>query len=108
DRDLRPDDAAAHRLHALENPARPFRHRRRNCEPRRFLRLGRLLVHDRRGIRYFRRTGDLLSESIDAVTPLLTTRTARGEEGSGAGANLVSVAFSRPGECRYRAIRRPS
>jgi NAD(P)-dependent dehydrogenase (short-subunit alcohol dehydrogenase family) len=25
DRDLRPDDAAAHRLHAVENPARPLR-----------------------------------------------------------------------------------
>ena len=29
---------------------------------RRLLRLGRLLVHDRRGVRHFRRTGDLLTD----------------------------------------------
>ncbi len=30
-RDLRSDDAGTHRLHVVENPARTFRHGRRNC-----------------------------------------------------------------------------
>ena len=63
DRDLRPDDAAAHRLHAVENPARPLRRGRGDRGARRLLRLGRLLVHDRRGVRHFRRAGDLLTDA---------------------------------------------
>ena len=39
-RDLRPDHAAAHRLHALEDPDRPLRHRRRD-------RLARVLARER-------------------------------------------------------------
>ena len=45
DRDLRPDDAAAHRLHAVENPARPLRRGRGDRGAGRVLRLGGLLVH---------------------------------------------------------------
>ena len=63
DRDLRPDDAAAHRLHAVENPARPFRRGRGDRGAGRLLRLGRVLVLDRRGVRHLRRAGDLLTDA---------------------------------------------
>ncbi len=60
DRDLRADDAGAHRFHALEDSARPLRQCRRDRLADRVLRLGRLLVHHRRGVRHFRRPRDVL------------------------------------------------
>ncbi len=59
-RDLRPADAAAHRLHAVENSEGPFRPRRRARGDGRMAGVGGLRVLDRRGVRHFRRSGDLL------------------------------------------------
>src|SRR6188508_483225 len=52
-RHLRPDDAGAYRLHAVENPVRPVRDGRSDSEPRRILRFERLLIYDRCGLRHF-------------------------------------------------------
>ena len=64
DRDLRPDDAGAHRLHAVEDSARPFREVDEIAALAAFCASSRLLVHDRRGVRHFRRPGDLLSDLL--------------------------------------------
>src|SRR5439155_2361746 len=69
DRDLRSDDSGAHRLHAGQDPARPLRRGRGGRGARSVLRLGGLLVHHRRGVRYFGRTGDLLSEPAQLTAP---------------------------------------
>ena len=61
DRAVRPDEAGAYRLHAVENSDEPLRHRRRDCGHGRMARFGGVLVLDRRGVRYFRRPGGVLS-----------------------------------------------
>ncbi len=60
DRDLRPDDAAAYRLHAVEDPEGTFRAGRRTRGDGGVAGLGGLRVLDRRGVRHFRRPGDVL------------------------------------------------
>ena len=60
DRDLRPDDAAAYRLHAFQDPHGPLRRSRRDRGPGVLARLRGLLVLHRRRIRHFRRQGNLL------------------------------------------------
>src|SRR6185295_5650810 len=72
DRDFRSDDARAHRLHALENPPRTLRDRGGNRQSGRVLRVERLLVHHRRGLRYFRWAGDLLSDPLQQRRQRLT------------------------------------
>ena len=67
DRDLRSDDEAAYRFHAVENSARALCRGRRDRGFGRLLRLGRLLLHHRRGVRHFRRPGDLLNGSGPAA-----------------------------------------
>ena len=72
DRDLRPDEAGAHRLHALEDPARAFRQGRGDRGARGVVRLGRQFLHHRRGVRHFRRAGDVLSPAEQARHDRLT------------------------------------
>ncbi len=60
-RDLRSDDAAAHRFHAVEDPDGTLRCSRRNRRARLLARERGVLVLDRRGVRRLRRTRDLLS-----------------------------------------------
>src|SRR2546427_12603159 len=59
-RDLRPDDRAAHPVHAVQDPHGPLRARRGDRGARVLARLRGLLVFNRRGVRYFRRQGHLL------------------------------------------------
>ena len=60
DRDVWSDDPAAYRLHAVENSDEPFRAGRGAGGDDRVAGVGGLLVLDRRGVRHFRRPGDLL------------------------------------------------
>ena len=60
DRDLRPDHAAAHRLHALQDPAGTIRDGRRNRRAGRLAVHRGLLVLDGRGVRSFGRPRDVL------------------------------------------------
>ena len=60
DRDLRPADAAAHRLHAVEDSEGAFRAGRGTRGDGRLAGVGGLRVLDRRGVRHFRRPGDIL------------------------------------------------
>ena len=60
DRDLRPDDAAAYRLHAVEDSEGPLRAGGRTRGDGGVAGVGRLRVLDRRGVRHFRRPGDVL------------------------------------------------
>ena len=60
DRAVRPDEAGAYRLHAVENSDEPLRHRRRDRGHGGVACLGGVLVLDRRGVRYFRRSGGVL------------------------------------------------
>ena len=61
DRDLRPDDAAAHRLHAVEDSERPLRAGRGTGGDGGVAGVGGLRVLHRRGVRHFRRPRDVLS-----------------------------------------------
>jgi NAD(P)-dependent dehydrogenase (short-subunit alcohol dehydrogenase family) len=63
DRDLRPADAAAHRLHAVEDSEGTFRPRRRTRGDGGLAGVGGLRVLDRRGVRHFRRPGDVLGDA---------------------------------------------
>ena len=60
DGDLRPDIAAAHRLHAVQDPDGPFRPGRGNRGHGVLARIGRLLLHHRRRVRHLRRPRHLL------------------------------------------------
>ena len=60
-RDLRADDASAHRLHAVENSERPLRAGRGTRGDGGVAGLRGLFVLDRRGVRHFRRPRDVLT-----------------------------------------------
>ena len=63
DRDLRPADTAAHRLHAVEDSKRTLRAGGRTRGDGGVARLGGLRILHRCGVRYFRRPRDLLSRT---------------------------------------------
>src|SRR5215469_13369519 len=67
DRIVRADEARAHRLHAVEDSDEPLRRGRRDCGAGGVARFGRLLVLDRRGVRYFRRPGGVLIRSYPSL-----------------------------------------
>ena len=62
DRDFRSDDAAAYRLHAVEDSERPVCAGGRTRGNGGMAGLGGLRVLDRRGVRHFRRSCDLLGQ----------------------------------------------
>src|SRR5882672_8198751 len=64
DGDLRPDDEAAHRLHAVQDSDGALRRGRRDRRAGLLARERGLLVLDRRGVRYFRRKSYLLRGGI--------------------------------------------
>src|SRR5262249_15042886 len=59
----RPDDAAAYRLHAVEDPEEPLRAGRGAGRDGGMAGVGGLRVLDRRGVRHLRRARDVLSVS---------------------------------------------
>ena len=73
DGDVRDHEPAAHRLHAVEDPDGPLPRGRRGRRDGRLARLRGLLVHDRLGVRSFRRSRDVLStyrgESASSLGP---------------------------------------
>ena len=75
DRDLRPDDAGAHRLHALQDPARPLRDGRRGGGAGGLDRQPGELLHHRRRVRHLRRPRDVLTGALSL--PLSAAATAR-------------------------------
>src|SRR5262249_5070388 len=77
DRIVRADEAGAHRLYAVENPDEPLRRGRRDRGAGGLARLGGLLVLDRRGVRYFRRTRGVLRVSESRPASKAERRTSR-------------------------------
>src|ERR1700680_265149 len=69
DGDLRSDNAAAHRFHAVQDPARPFRGRRGNRGDSGMAVHRGLLVFHRCGIRRFGRPRDVLIHAKQPVGP---------------------------------------
>ena len=69
DPDLRSDLADPHRLHALEDPARPVPRPRRGGGHGRVDGLRGELVHHRRGVRPERRSGDVLAAASNMIDP---------------------------------------
>jgi len=72
--DVQPDDAGAHRLHAVEDSRRPIRHRRRKRLADRVAGEPRVLIHHCRGVRYFRRPLHLLIIGASKLGPSHGTR----------------------------------
>ncbi len=68
DRDLRPDDAAAHRLHAVEDSEGSFRSGTGTRGDGGVAGLGGLRVLDRRGVRYLRRPRDVLEPACRGIS----------------------------------------
>ena len=64
DRDVRDDDAAAHRLHAVEDPDGALHRGARSGGDGRLDRVGGVLVHDRLGVRPVGRPRHVLSERV--------------------------------------------
>ncbi len=75
--DLRSDDAAAHRFHAVEDSAGALRDRRRNRGAGRLALHRRLFVLHRRGVRSVGRAGDLLTRRRMVAPGLRESRLRR-------------------------------
>ncbi len=84
DRDLRPDDAAAHRFHAVEDPEEPLRAGRGAGGDGGLAGLGGLRVLHRRGVRHLRRPGDVLSNLSPHPEEAAQAAVSKGEATSGA------------------------